>query len=67
MIYLERKVISKDLISNLFAKDEIKAAELLRDALMDVKKSGDITDPSIKDYNAITENEFLLDIKFDHN
>lgn len=60
---MERKVISKELISNLFAEDEIKAAELLRDALMDVKeKSGDITDPSIKSYNTITENKFMLDI-----
>lgn len=60
---MERKIISKESLSDLFAKNEIEAATLLRDALMDVKKStGEITDPHIKKYNKIENAEFLFNI-----
>lgn len=59
---MERTIISKENLANLFARNEIEAAALLRDALMDVKeKIGEITDPAIKNYNA-TENEYLFNI-----
>lgn len=59
---MERKIINKENLANLFAKNEIEAATLLRDALMDVRKKCDeITDPAIKNYNAM-ENEFMLNI-----
>lgn len=60
---MERKIISKESLSDLFARNEIEAATLLRDALMDVKeKVGNITDPDIKNYNADAENKYMLDI-----
>lgn len=55
---MEKRVISRESLANLFAKDEIQAASLLRDALMEVKlKVGNITDPDIKNYNT-------LDVKY---
>ncbi|WP_097014923.1 hypothetical protein [Anaerocolumna aminovalerica] len=55
---MEKRVINKECLANLFAKDEIMAASLLRDSLMEVKsKVGNITDPDIKNYNA-------LDVKY---
>lgn len=60
---MERKIIGKEYLIDLFAIDEIQAATLIRDALMDVKNKNDnITDPAIKSYNANADNEFMFDI-----
>lgn len=62
VVIMERKIISKESLANLFARDEIQAAELLRDVLMDIKSKTDITDPAIKKYNADTNNAYFLDM-----
>jgi len=63
LIFMEKRIISKESLSDLFAKDEIEAAELLRDALMEVKsRVGNITDPDIKKYNDIPDAGYRLDI-----
>lgn len=63
MIILEKKIISKESLANLFVKNEIEAASLLRDALMDVKNTtGSITDPDIKAYNSMDDAEFILNL-----
>ncbi len=59
---MERKIISKESLANLFARDEIQAAELLRDVLMNIKSKTDITDPAIKKYNADTNNAYFLNM-----
>ena len=60
---MDRKVISKDCLASLFVQNEIEAAKLLRDALMDVKeKNKEITDTAIKTYNADTDNAFVFSI-----
>lgn len=59
---MEKIIINKEILSDMFAKNEIEAAELLRDSLMDVKKTtGGITDIDIKNYNAMTTT-FMLNI-----
>lgn len=60
---MEKEIIRKEDLIDLFAKNDIEAATLLRDALIDVKeKIGDITDPAIKKYNAMSDVLFMLDI-----
>lgn len=62
---MEKKIIGKENLADLFANNELEAATLLRDALIEVKKmTGNITDPDIKNYNNMSEDDakFRFDI-----